>query len=813
MAAMLHTLRNDVRYAFRLLRRSPGFAAATIFTLALSIGANAAIFSAVQGVLISPLPYPEPDRLVRLFEESPTTPHFPMAPADFRDYRAELQTFEGIAAYLRADLQLGDAARPEHLRGMRVTAGFFRLLGYQPLLGREFELDDELPGRNDLVVLSHGLWKRRFGGDASVIGQTVQLSGRAFRVVGVLPADFQHVGGTYRTYGHGEAIDIWSVLAVPREEHPRHRFSHFFNVVGRLRSGISRGEMVEDLKRTGASVAKRYPNPNSPWTSSAVPLKQEIVGTAESTILVLAGAAAAVMLLACVNVAGLLLGRASSRSREVGVRAALGATQWRIARQMLVESVVLATAGGAIGIGLAYGAIALLSRFGPSDLPRLQAITIDGTVLGYSVAAILLCALAFGFAPAWRLARAGVGDALRDGGRSVAGESQQRTRRLLVAAEVALAFVLVVSSGLLLRSFITMMKADPGFEPAGAITASVDLPTARYDTPAATAFYQRAADRVRALPGVAEAAFSSDLPWTGYDENTGFSIVGRQFPSGDGPEARYHFITHGYGRATGTPLAAGRDLAPGDVRSAPLVVLINEAAAKKYWKSADDAVGARLDLWGSERTVAGVLGDVRDMPWHDSAVPAVYFPQPQQWSPQPMFLVARTHVEPASVVESIRGAIREIDAELPLASVRPLETVASAAIATRRLTLWLVAIFGFTAVVLAVVGVYGVIAQAVAQRTHEFGIRQALGATRADILRLVMVSGAAMTIVGLVSGLALAAAATRLLGSLLYGVAPSDPVTFVAVAGILAAAAAGAIYLPARRATQISAAVALRDAK
>ena len=775
MAAMLQTLRNDVRYAVRLLRRSPGFAGATILTLALSIGANAAIYSAVQGVLISPLPYPEPERLVRLFEEAPATSHFPMAPADFRDYRAELQTFEGLAAYLRADLQLGDAARPEHLRGMQVTAGFFRLLGYQPLFGREFELDDELPGRNEVVVLSHGLWMRRFDGDASIIGRSVRLSGRTFRVVGVLPPDFQHVGGTYRTYGHGETIDIWSVLPVPREERPGLRFSHYFNVVGRIRSGVSRGEMEQDLKRTGVSVAKRYPNPNSPWSPSAVPLKQEIVGTAESTLLVLAGAAAAVLLLACVNVAGLLLGRASSRSREIGVRAALGATRWRLARQMLVESVVLAAAGGVIGIGLAYGAIAALTRFGPSDLPRLQAIAIDGHVLGSAVAVIVFCALAFGFAPAWRLARAGVSDALRDGGRSVAGDSHQRTRRLLVAAEVALAFVLIVSSGLLLRSFIRMMNADPGFEPGRAITVSVDLPTARYDTPASTAFYQRAADRVRALPGVAEVAFSSDLPWTGYDENTGFSIVGRQFPPGDGPEARYHFITHGYTRATGTPVVAGRDFSPGDGPDAPLVVLINESAARKYWKSADAAVGARMNVWGSERTVAGVIGDVRDMPWHDRAVPALYFPQPQRWYPQPMFLIARTQVDPSAVVESIRGAFREIDAELPLASVRPLDSVASAAIATRRLTLWLVAIFGFTAVVLAVVGVYGVIAQAVAQRTHEFGIRQALGATRGDILRLVMVSGAAMTIAGLVDRSRAGRGVHAAPGSLLYGVAPFDP--------------------------------------
>ena len=808
----LATLHQDVRYAFRLLRRAPGFTAAAILTLALAIGANAAIFSAVEGVLISPLPYPEPDRLVRLFEEAPTTPHFPMAPADFRDYRAELQTFEGIAAYFRSDLQLGEAGRPELLRGMQVTAGFFAVLGTPPLLGREFAQDDELPGRGDGVILSHSLWARRFGGDPSVIGRSVTLSGRTFRVIGVLPAGFQHVGGTYRTYGHGEPVDIWSVLPVPREEHPRHRFSHYYNVVGRIRAGVTRAQMEEDLRRTSGSVARRYPDPNSPWKPIAVPLKTEIVGTAESTLLVLAGAAAAVLLLACVNVAGLLLGRASGRAREIGVRAALGATRWRLARQMLIESVVLAAAGGILGVALAYAAVAAVARFGPADMPRLHAIAVNGVVLGYTVAAILLCALAFGLAPAWRLARAGVSEALRDDGRSVAGPRQQQTRRLLATAEVALAFVLIVSSGLLLRSFVRMINADPGFEPGHAITISVDLPTARYTLPTSAAFYQRALERVRALPGVTEAAFTSDLPWTGYDENTGFSIVGRAAPEGEGPEARYHFVTHGYTRATGTPLVAGRELTAGDAEGAPLVVLLNEAAARKYWKTTDAAVGARLNLWGNERTVAGVIGDVKDMPWHERAVPALYFPQPQTWYPQPMVLVARTQVDPASVVDSIRRAFGEIDAQLPLATIRPLDAVAGAAIATRRLTLWLVAIFGLTAVVLAVVGVYGVIAQAVAQRTREFGIRQALGATRADILKLVLSSGAVMTGAGLVAGVGLAAASTRLLGSLLYGITPFDPLTFAAVAAVLGLASAGAAYLPAWRATRISAATALRDA-
>jgi predicted permease len=372
--------------------------------------------------------------------------------------------------------------------------------------------------------------------------------------------------------------------------------------------------------------------------------------------------------------------------------------------------------------------------------------------------------------------------------------------------------VLVVSSVLLLRSFVSMITTDPGFEPRGALTASVELPTARYSTAAATEFYRRAAERVRGLPGVRAAAFSSDLPWTNYDENTSFSIVGRQFRDGEGPEARYHFITPGYTRATGTPLVAGRDLTFADRPGSPPVILLNEAAARKHWTTAEAAVGARLDLWGAERAVAGVIGDVMDMPWHDSAVPALYFPQPQTWYSQAMFLIVRSELEPASLVEPVRRALQEIDPELPLARIQPLERLAGAAIATRRLALWLVAAFGLTALFLAVVGVYGVMAQAVDQRRHEFGVRQALGATRGDIIRLAFSGGVVLTVTGLLAGVTLGIASTRLLKSLLYGVTPLDPATFIGVAAMLVAAAAGAAYLPARRATRISAAAALRAA-
>src|SRR5262245_53428126 len=396
----MSTLLQDARYAARLLRRSPGFTLTAVMTLALAIGANTAIFSAVKGVLISPLPYPHPERLVRLFEESNRTPHFPMSPADFRDYRNELQSFEGIAAYQRGDLQIGDVNRPEQLRGMQVTAGFFRVLGYQPAIGRDFEIADEIPANSDVVILSHQLWMRRFNSDPTIVGRSIRLSGKSYRVVGILPEGVQHVGSSYRSYGHGEPVDIWSVLVVPREEKPQLRFSHYFNVVARLRPDVTWAAMATDLRRSGENVAKRYPSQPSPWRPLVVPLKNEIVGTAESTLVALGGAATIVLLLACVNVAGLLLGRGVARGREIGVRAALGATRARLARQLLIESLVLAALGGVIGVTLAYSGIAALSRFGPSDIPRLQSISIDRQVLLYALAAMVSSGLLFGLAPA-----------------------------------------------------------------------------------------------------------------------------------------------------------------------------------------------------------------------------------------------------------------------------------------------------------------------------------------------------------------------------------------------------------------------------
>jgi putative ABC transport system permease protein len=802
----------DLRYAVRLLARSPGFTIVAALTLALGIGANAALFSVVHGVLLKPLPYPEPDRLVRVFEESPPdVPEFPVSPGGFLELRNRTRGFDALAAYQRSDLQLG-GERPEQLRAMRVTAGFFQLLGFQPLFGRDVTRDDEMPERSRVAILSHAIWVRRFGSDPAIVGKTVTLSGETFEIVGVLPAGVQHVGGTYRSYPHGESVDVWWPQTLPSSPQPRDRGQHYLSVIGRLRPAVTVAQGQDDLKRISAQLATQYPETNGRWSTHVRALRADIIGTSDTTLLALLAAAGVVLLIACLNVAGLLLGRATGRAREIGVRAALGATRLRLVRQLVIESLLLAMLGAIVGIALAYAAVQALLSWAPSDTPRLQMIDVDLVVLAYTVVATALTALLFGLAPAIQLARGNVVPAF-GGGRGAPGGAQQRLRRVLVIAEVALAFVLVVTGGLLLRSFASLLRVDPGFRPDHVLTAVINLPPARYhDKTGTTAFFDRLVARVRALPGVRGAGLSSDLPWTGWDENTGFGIIGRHFPPDAGPEARYHFLTPGFIGALGLPLRAGRDIAPSDGRDAPPVVLINESTARKYWGEPQSAIGARLDLWNDRpTTVVGVIGDLKDSPWSESLPGGVYFPQAQTWYPQDMFITIRTDGEARSLAAPLARIVHELDPQLPLATVRTLDDVAGAAVASRRFTLTLVAAFGASALFLAIVGVYGVMAQAVGQRVREFGVRQALGARPVDILRLVLHGGAVMALGGLAAGVAIALPVTRLVQSLLFRTSPSDPLTLVSVALLLLLATMAASYVPARRATRMDPASALRQ--
>jgi predicted permease len=803
------SLVRDVRLAIRLLTRAPGFTVVTLVTLAIGIGANTAIFSVVYAVAFEPLPYPAPDRLVRVFDENPSRPRFPVSPANFLDYRERAAGTIDVAGYLRADLQLAAEDRPEQLHGMRVTAGFFRIVGPPPAAGREFEAADESDGAGRVVMLSHELWQRRFGGDPSILGRAIDLSGRSYLVVGIAPAGFQHVGGDFRTYAHGERVDIWWPLTFgPKPP----RGQHYLNVVGRFADGVSLGRANEVLSAIGADLDAEHPQPNRDWRPRSVTLADEIAGPARPMLLLLSGAVTVVLLITCVNIAGLLVARGVRRARETAVRAALGASRGRIVRQLAVESATLATVGTALGLLVARAAIAGLVAFGP-DLPRLTNASLDGVVVAYAAALAFVTALAFGLAPALQVARADVSDALKEGGRSGLSRPSQRMRRVLVTAQLSLAFVLLVAGGLLIHSFINLMAVEPGFRADRVLTLGITLPSTRYpDSDAVATFFGRLVGAVEAEPGVVIAGAGNSLPWSGYDENLTFGIAGRAFTPDQVPSARYHFVTPGYLGALGEAVLDGRGFTTSDDERAPAVVLVNEAAARLYWPDAGRTgpLGARLDIFDAERTVVGVVGDVKDTPWAGGAVPAIYLPFRQAPFRRELYLVARGTSDAAALAGPISRVVRALDPALPVWNVRPLEDVAAAVFAERRFTLWLVSAFGIVALALAVMGTYGVMAQLLAARLPEFGVRRALGAPASHLLILVLGDGLRLAVAGVRGGAVAALAVERWFASLLFGVSPGDPWTLLTAAGLLLVAAVASGYPLARRASRIDPSVTLR---
>jgi putative ABC transport system permease protein len=806
----MNTFLQDLRYGARMLFKNPGFTLIAVITLALGIGANTAIFSVVNGVLLKPLPYSEPEQLIRVFERSRTQPKFPMSGGNFQDYREQNSTLSGLALYTRQDLELSQEDKPERLAALRVSAGFFELLGARPLLGREFRREDELPDNNQVVILSHGLWQRRFSGDPNVVGRVVTLSGRPFTVVGVAPQGLQHVGGDYRSMPHGESVDAWWPVALPPQAG---RGAHFLNAIGRLKSGVSVSQAEADFNVIAERLAQQFPNTNQGWRIGARPLYEEIAGRARTTLLALFGAVFFVLLIACVNVANLLLARATSREREIAVRAAVGAGRWRIARQLLTECLLLAMVGGAAGILLAQWAIDALRALGPEQLPRLQAVSVDGRILLFTLGVTLLTGVLFGLAPALQAGQFNLNALLKEGGRGGGGQ-KRRVRDALVITEVALALALLAGAGLLIRSFWKLQQTDPGFNPERVLTASLTLPGARYgDAPKVASFQRQLLDRVMALPGAQSAGVTSDLPWTGYDENTGFTIEGKTFPPNDGPSARYHYVSSEYFRTIGVPLIAGRFFNADDRQDARLALLINRSMAERYWPG-ESAVGKRLTFSSQPRerdwyTVVGVVGDVKDFPHSPDAAPAFYWAT-TQLTPRQLILAVRANADPLSLVEAVRGEVRALDKDLPLAELKSLETIAATAVAGRRFTLWMIGFFALTAMALAAIGIYSVLSYLVAQRTHEIGLRLALGAQSGDVLKLVIRQGMALVLTGLAVGIIAAFALTRLIKGLLFEVGAADPPAFAMAAALLALVALLACYVPARRATKVDPMVALK---
>jgi predicted permease len=799
----LETIWNDLRYAVRTLARTPGFTIIIVLTLGLSIGANSAIFSVIEGVLLRPLPYAQPERLVRVYFQSDSQPKFPLNPNDFRDFRERTRTFESLAAMTRHDVQLsGSGADPVMLRGFIVSAGYFSTLGLKPARGRDFTTDDERAERWRLAILSDHLWRSRFSSDPNILGRTITLNTETFTIVGVMPPNAQHPGNNFQAVADGDTVDLWMPFFLYSDL--TDRGSHFLDTFGRLKPGITAAEAKADLSAVLEQLAKEHTGRG--WRIYTIPLYTEMVGRSQRMLFVLLGAVGLLLLIACVNAANLLLARASARVREIAVRSALGAARGRIVRQLLTESLVIALAGAAIGTLLAVGGVRVLVSFLPADFPRASAIRLDSTVFAFTLVVAILTGLLFGIVPALTASRTDLQQSLRESGRSATGTSRQlRLRNFLVIGETGLASVLLIAAGLMLHSFVNLMRADPGFQPQQVLTASLSLPYQSYSKPPQrVAFYKTLIENLESLPGVQYAGAGTDLPWTGYDGNAdGYKIEGRSDEYNQKTTSRYHVATPDYFRALGIPLVSGRFFDGREDAKGPYVIIVNESMANRYWPG-ETALGKRISFRSRPEgkdwmQIIGIVRDVKDQPDSTTMRPAFWMPHQQQ-TERNLLIAVRSSADPALLASQFRLAVRQLDPQLAVADLRLMGQIADAALSTQRFSLFLIGLFALLALLLATFGMYGVISYSVNQRMHEFGLRMALGARPWDLLRLILGQGLALSIAGAAIGLICAAGVTRLLGTLLYGVKATDPVTFAAVALLALATTTLACYIPARRA-------------
>jgi putative ABC transport system permease protein len=799
----MDTLLQDVRYGMRLLLKHRGFAAAAIVTLGLGIGANTAVFSVASGVLLRPLPYPEAERLVWGWGRAGENPRASVSPPDFVDFRAASRSFETLAAMSAYTIHpaLAGGERPQQLSGVLVSAGFFEALGVRPLIGRAFGPADEAVSLPESVMLSHRLWRERFSGDASLAGRAITIDGRAMTVIGVMPAGFRMP----------DDADVWLPLPLGNESMQVRRF-HQLRLVARLRPGVSLAAAQAEMSALAAGLAARYPDSNTDFGVVVVSLRDAIVGDSRPALFTLLAAVAAVLLIACVNVANLLLARAAARRREGAIRSALGASRGRLVRQWLVESLLLSLAGGALGLLLGYWGQDLLRAVGPADFPRLHEVEVDGRVLLFTIAVSVATGIAFGLVPARQAARVDAQATLREGGARAAG-GRGRVRAFLAAVEVMASVVLLAGAGLLARSLVRLLDVDPGFRAAEVVTTTLRLPAGK-DEDEQRAFFQALLERVQGLPGVESAGLISELPLSGQRNDTYFTIEGRPAsPSGQPFDANYRSVSDDYFRAMGIPLRQGRTFARQDGPSAPGVVIVNEPFVRAFFPN-EDPLGRRIvvDL-GSPfaAEIVGVVGGVRHSSLATAPDPEMYLSATQQ--PMGfMNLVVRARGDAAAptLASGLRASVAAIDPDQPLGAVRTMASLVAASAGDRRFPALLLGGFAALALVLAAIGLYGVMSESVAQRTAEMGIRMALGASARDVVGLVIREGLAVTLAGLGAGIAGALALSRLLASLLYAVPAHDPVTFTGVAAVVAAMALAACALPARRAARTSPQIALR---
>jgi len=799
----------DLKYGVRILAGNPSVTAVAIVALALGIGANTAIFSVVNAVLLRPLPYPEEDRLVQIWGSTPSQgiPFHNVFYSDVVDWRQQSQSFESMVACSPGSGNLILGEEPERVAFWRVNAGYFPLLGAKFLHGRGFLPAEDSPGSPQVVVLSYGLWQRRFGSDPRVVGSSVKLDGRLYTVVGILPAHFQLIGRNRDAYTP-------LALANVRETHNDTTVSVF----ARLKSGITKQKAQAEMDTIGRRLGQQYPN-SIGKNPKIWGLREFVVRDVRLSLLVLLAAVGLVLLIACVNVANLLLSRAAARQREIAVRTSLGASQGRIIRQLLTESSVLGLVGGACGVLLAYLGVKALLALVPERYPLLKNATIDAPVLLFTLAVSLLTGIVFGLAPAIVSSRTGdLPNALKEGARgSGEGSARNRLLSLLVVAEVALALVLLIGAGLLIRSFLRLNDVKPGFNARNVLTAGVNLPGSKYGRATQrVTFFKELVQRVESLPGVQAGGLVSALPLTQYNTGTGLIIEGRPFPRpGEVPIIWFRIANANYFRAMDIPLLKGRLFTGHDDTSAPPVSIINETMARRFWPR-EDPLGKRwtpgLPRAGQPITwitIVGVVGDLRHKNLDQEPDAEVFWPY-QQHAPGSLSLTIRTATDPIHFTPLLRSATAAIDKEQPVSQIRSMEQILSDSLAPRRFSVVLLAIFAGVALVLAAVGIYGVVSFSVTRRTQEIGVRMALGARRGDVLRMVVGRALAMAVIGVATGLAAAVALTRVIGSLLYSVSATDPFVFTGVSVLLTATAGLAGYFPARRASRVDPIVALR---